>query len=286
MDILVLGATGNTGSAIVKKLKEKQADFGVLTSQSDNAEKLALDETQVRVGDFDDVDSLKNAMQGVSRIYLVMPISPETVAWTENVIAAAKASGVKHIVKQSGLNARSDANSAIIRDHAKTDAIIMSSGLEYTIIQPNSFFQNFYGNLPTIKAEGSFYLPLGQTAHSLVDINDVAHVAAAVLTGDGHTGKVYQITGAEALTSADQAKLLSDASGKDITYVDVPKEAVEAALNGFGMDPWLSHNLAEMMAWFAEGDYAPVYDTVERVLGRAPRSFSDFAEEFSHSIKA
>ncbi len=165
-----------------------------------------------------------------------------------------------------------------------TDALIQSSGLTYTIIQPNSFFQNLYGNLPTINATGQFYMPLGDKALSVVDINDVADLAAAVLTQDGHEGKTYKITGPQALSMAEQAQILSQASGKDIQYVNVPKEAVQSALLDAGMDDWSAKNISELLAWFAEGPYSEVTATVETVLGRKPRPFADFAEEFAHAV--
>jgi uncharacterized protein YbjT (DUF2867 family) len=286
MNILVLGATGNTGSAIVKQLKAKKADFGIMTSSKESAVALELREDQIRIGDFDDVASLTVAMEGISRIYLVMPMHPKTVDWVANVITAAKQAQVQHIVKQSGLNASITAKSQIIRDHAVTDELIRNSGLSFTLIQSNSFFQNLYGNLPTINSEGQFYAPLGNSSHSLVDMNDVASVAVAALTEEGHEGKTHRITGSESLTSAEQAKLLSEASGKEIIYVDIPKEALAEALKGFGMDSWTSEKIAEMMAWFAEEKgYSEVYNTIEDVLGRKPRPFSDFAQELSHSIK-
>ncbi|KAG1715560.1 NAD(P)H azoreductase [Nymphon striatum] len=206
--------------------------------------------------------------------------------WAENVINAAKDAGVRYIVKQSGLNAGSDATSDVIHDHATTDAMIKASGLDYTLLQPNSFYQNFYGSLPTIQADGNFYAPLGNAALSQVDIHDVAAVAAQVLTSDGHVGKTYQLTGPEALTSAEQAALLSTASGKDISFIDVPQADYAAALVSAGLDERLSDTLAAMMAWFAIGDYAPVYDNVQNILGRPARSFESFAQEFAQVINA
>jgi len=286
MNILVLGATGNTGSAIVNQLKEKEADFSILTSNKDSAAALELREDQIRVGDFADIPSLVAAMNGVSRIYLVMPMHPNTVEWVSNVITAAKQADVQHIVKQSGLNASVSATSQIISDHAATDELIKDSGLTFTLIQPNSFFQNHYGNLATINSDGQFYAPLGNSSHSIVDMNDVASVAVAALTEQGHENKIHRITGSESLSSAEQAKRLSEASGKEITFVDIPKESLEEALNGMGMDSWTSEKIAEMLAWFAaEKGYSEVYNTVEEVLGRKPRSFSDFAVELSHSIE-
>jgi len=285
MTILVMGATGNTGSIIVNQLKEKQVDFSVMATANEDTTKLGLDKGQVRTGDFNDLLSLTAAFQGVQRVYLLTPIHPSSTAWVENVIAAAKEAGVRHIVKQSGLKASLDATSEVIRGHAHTDNLIKQSGLDYTLIQPNTFFQNFYANLPSINAEGRFYSSLGDTALSLVDINDVAAVAVAALTERGHAGKTHHITGSEALTSSQHAQLLSDASGKAITYIDIPETALVGALKEAGLGNWLSDALGGMITWFTQGDYALTTNTIEEVTGRKPRTFAEFAQELSHSIE-
>lgn len=285
MTVLVLGATGNTGSVIVSQLKEMQADFSAMAATNEDAAKLNLEDDRIRIGDFSDVSSLISAFKDIQRVYLLTPIHPSATTWVKNVIQAAKEAGVKHIVKQSGLKASLDATSEVIRDHAHTDNLIKQSGLDYTLIQPNTFFQNFYGNLPSINAEGRFYSSLGDTALSLVDINDVAAVAVAALTESGHEGKTHHITGSEALTSSGHAKLLSAASGKEITYVDIPEAALVGALKEAGLGDWLSDKLGEMITWFTQGDYALTTNTVEEVTGRKPRTFADFAQELSHSIE-
>ena len=285
MTILVMGATGNTGSAIVNQLKEKQADFSVVATTNEAATTLSLENERIRIGDFDDIASLTEALKGIQRVYLLTPIHPYATTWVKNVIQAAKEAGVKHIVKQSGLKASLDATSEVIREHAYTDNLIKQSGLDYTLIQPNTFFQNFYGNLPSINAEGRFYSSLGDTALSLVDINDVAAVAVAALTQSGHEGKTHHVTGSEALTSSEHAKLLSAASGKDITYIDIPEAALVGALKQAGLRDWLSEKLGEMITWFKQGDYGLVTNTVEAVTGRKPRTFAEFAQELSHSIE-
>jgi len=285
MTILVLGATGNTGSVIVSQLKQKQADFSVMTATIEDAAKLNLEDDRIRIGNFSDVSSLISAFKDIQRVYLLTPIHPSATIWVKNVIQAAKEAGVKHIVKQSGLKASLDATSEVIRDHAHTDNLIKQSGLDYTLIQPNTFFQNFYGNLPSINAEGRFYSSLGDTALSFVDIDDVAAVAVAALTESGHEGKTHHITGSEALTSSEHAKLLSAASGKEITYIDIPEAALVGGLKEAGLGDWLSDKLGEMITWFTQGDYALTTNTVEEVTGRKPRTFADFAQELSHSIE-
>ncbi|SIT11763.1 Uncharacterized conserved protein YbjT, contains NAD(P)-binding and DUF2867 domains [Zobellia uliginosa] len=284
MNILILGATGNTGSIIVNQLKKKQANFGVMVTRYKDAEKLELQEKQIRIGNFDDVASLVEAFEGVNRIYVLTPIHAKARDWVKNIIVAAKTANVKHLVKQSGLKASKDATSEVIREHAITDGLIKESGIDYTLIQPNTFFQNFYANLASINAEGRFYSSLGETAVSLVDINDVAGVAVAALTEDGHVGKTHLITGPESLTSSQQAKILSEAIGKEISYIDLPEQALIGGLKEAGFGDWLSEKLGEMITWFTEGDYGFTTHTVEEVLGRKPRSFADFADELALSI--
>ena len=286
MKILVLGATGNTGSLVVNKLKSKNADFAILTKNKAATSSNDLADEQIREGDFNDVDSLVRAMEGIRKVYLVMPMHQDVIMWVNNVIEAARQSGVKHIVKQSGLDATLDADSQIIRDHAESDQLIKNSGLKYTLIQPNSFFQNFYGNLPTINTVSQFYSPLEDSRQSMVDINDVAEAVSLVLTQAGHEGKIYRFTGAEALTSAEQAKLISRASAKDVSFVNVSQDDFESALKDAGMGDWLAENLAEMIAWFAKGkQYGEISGDIESLLGRSPRTFDDFAKELATSIE-
>lgn len=286
MKILVLGATGNTGSLVVSKLKSKNADVAILTKNKEATSSMGLADAQIRGGDFNDLASLVRAMEGISKVYLVMPMHQNVIMWVNNVIEAAKQSGVQHIVKQSGLDANLDADSQIIRDHAESDQLIKNSGLKYTLIQPNSFFQNFYGNLPTINTVSQFYSPLSDSRQSMVDINDVAEAVSLVLTQAGHEGKTYRFTGTQALTSAEQAKLISQASRKDISFVNVSQQDFESALKEAGMGDWLAENLAEMIAWFARGkQYGEISEDIENLLGRPPRTFDDFAKELAASIE-
>jgi uncharacterized protein YbjT (DUF2867 family) len=132
---------------------------------------------------------------------------------------------------------------------------------------------------------GQFFLPLAQAKQSVVDIRDVAAVIVTALAQPGHENQTYLLSGPESLTFAEQAEVLTEVSGKQIEYVDVPKEAAEAAMKEAGMDDWTAEKLAEIMAWFAEGHYATVTDTVERVTGQKPRTFRVFAEEFAAVVE-
>jgi len=285
MTILVLGATGNTGSEVVKQLKQKNAAFRVMVRNTQSAAPLCLTDDQVRVGNFDDIDSLTRAMDGIASVYLAMVAHQDNQKWVENVITAMKAAGAKHLVKLSGIGATEDAGSEIIRVHAKTDKMVQGSGLDYTLIQPNSFYQNLFGSVETIKNSNQFFLSLKDVKQSVVDIRDVAAVAVAALMETGHAGKTYLLSGPESLSFAEQAKILSDEAGKDIQYIHVPKEAAEEAMNSSGMDPWLAAHLAEIMDWFTQGSYDYVTDDIEQVLGRPARTFAAFAKEFAPLVR-
>ncbi|WP_375753838.1 SDR family oxidoreductase [Vibrio sp. HN007] len=285
MTILVLGATGNTGSEVVNQLKEKDVPFRVMVRSAAGAAPLGLNEGQIRLGNFDNVESMAEAMKGITHVYLAMTAHPDNQKWVANVLEAMSKSGAKHLVKLSGMGASTDAGSEIIRTHAITDEMVKKSGLDYTLIQPNSFYQNLFGSLETIKNMGQFFLPLGDAKQSVVDIRDVAAVAVAALTEEGHNGQTYLLSGPEALSSAEQAAIISKAADKEIQYIAVPKAAAEDAMKSSGMNEWLAIHLAEILDWFAQGSYAYVTDDVEKVLGRPARTFDAFAQEFTPLIK-
>ncbi|CAH0533595.1 NAD(P)H azoreductase [Vibrio stylophorae] len=284
MSILVLGATGNTGSQVVAQLQQKKADFRVLVRDYQSAKALGLTDLQIYQGNFDDVVSLQAAMHGVRAVYLSMVAHPDNERWVDHVIAAMQASGASHLVKLSGMGASMDAGAEIIRVHARTDAKVKASGLSYTLIQPNSFYQNLYASLPTINEYGQFFLPLGDAKQSVVDIRDVAAVAVCALIDQGHEQQTYRLTGPQSLTFAEQAQLLSQACGRTIHYIPVTKKAAAQAMKQAGMSDWLADHLAEILDWFGQGGYDEVTNDVARVLGRAPRRFEDFAQAFASQI--
>ncbi|MGL6260326.1 SDR family oxidoreductase [Vibrio sp. WXL210] len=284
MTILVLGATGNTGSEVVKQLGALGADFKVMIRNQAGAKALGLSQQQVRFGNYDDVNSLIAAMEGVESIYLSMAIHQDNALWVENVLSAMKASGAQHLVKLSGMGATTDAGSHIIRTHALTDEMVKASGVDYTLVQPNSFYQNLFGSLESIKATGQFYLPMGNAKQSVVDIRDVAGVVVASLTQPQHRNKTYQLSGPEPLTFAEQANILSLAAGKPIEYIAVSRQAAIDGMKAAGLNDWLAEQLGEILDWFAQGHYAYVTNDVEVVLGRPARRFEAFADEFARLI--
>lgn len=281
--ILVAGATGNTGSEIVKQLLEKGIQFKAMSRKKSKFQTIAaINRVE---GDFADVSSLVLAFDGMESIYVAMPAHPDNEVWMNNVILASKKTGVKHIVKLSGMGVSSDAGSEIIRVHAKTDIMIIQSGLAYTLLRPNSFYQNIFNSISTIKRQGVIYSALSDSRLSFIDIRDVAAVAVKALTENGHDNKIYNLTGPEALSCFDIAIKIGSASGKDITCYPINKDHAKSEMLKAGVPEWRADKLSEILAWFAKGGYEAITSDVESVLGRLPYSFDGFLNEYKERFQ-
>jgi len=169
--------------------------------------------------------------------------------------------------------------SEILRMHAQTDELLRKSGLPFTLLQPNSFFQNMFWSTETIKAEDAFYLPFKDAQQSVVDVRDINGIAAKVLTSPGHEGKTYVITGPEAITFQRVAEKLTTVLGRNIKYVDMPLVAAEGGMRKMGMPEWNVRALSGLYNVFASGAAATVTDTVPKLLGRPAISFDQFARD-------
>jgi Predicted nucleoside-diphosphate-sugar epimerases len=233
----------------------------------------------VAAGDFDLPETLEAALQGVEKAFLLTPVAERFVQWQKHFIEAAQRANVKHLVKFSGMGADSHSPSELLKLHAETDDILRSSGVPFTILQPNSFHQNVLSFANTIKAQGVFCWPLKNASQSTVDIRDISAVAAKVFTNSGHEGKTYVITGPEALTFQQVADKLSSVLGRKIQYVDVPISAAADGMRKSGMPDWNVHAVSELLAYFATGAVATVTDTVPRLLGRPATSFEQFVKD-------
>ena len=224
-------------------------------------------------------------MQGIEKAFIVTSIDQGMPAWHRNFFDAARRAGVKQVVKFSGYGASADSPSELIRMHATTDQMLKDSGLTYTILRPNSFMQNMFWAVDTIKEQGAFYQAMGDARQSIIDVRDIAAVAVKILTESGHENRIYALTGPEPLNYQDIAEKIGQAIGKSVNYVAVPASAAEDAMKSLGMPEWLAHVLAEFQDAVATGAYADTTDTVEKILGRPARSFDRFVSDFAAAFK-
>lgn len=281
--ILVVGATGNTGRETVPRLLERGLAVRALSRDPERARALpGFAGAEIVAGDPARPETLGPAMQGVTKVFLIPPSGPGSDTSEQNVIEAARAAGVRHIVKLSALCADPSAPSMALSHNFRAEQILKSSGVPYTILRPSSFMQNFlFYYSPSIRSEGAVYQSLGEARMAVIDTRDIAEVAVKVLTSEGHEGKTYDLTGPEALTYAEAAEKLGAATGRPIRYVDVPAAAYEQALVGLGLPPFVAAEVVNIYGRgpYREGKAGSVSSSVADLLGRPARSFSEFARD-------
>jgi uncharacterized protein YbjT (DUF2867 family) len=172
-----------------------------------------------------------------------------------------------------------------LRYHAAVEAAIQVSGMTYTFLRPNLFMQGLLNFRSTITSQSAFYAAIGDAKVSVVDVRDIADVAVAALTEAGHEGKIYDLTGSQALTHTEMAEYLSAALKRQIAFVDIPPEQMREAMVGFGMPAWQADGLIEDYAHYRRNEAAVVSSGVQDAIGQEPRSFKiftcDYATKFS-----
>ena len=259
-DILVLGGTGKTGRRVAERLRAR--------------------ELPVRIGsrsgappfDWEDPSTWAPALEGASAVYvsffpdLAVPGAPEAIG---TLADEALAAGCRRLVLLSGRGEE---------EAQRAERVLAESGAEWTVLRCSWFMQNFSeGDFAEPVAAGELALPAGDVRAPFVDADDIADVAVAALTEDGHAGRVYELTGPRALTHAEVAEEIGRATGRQIRYVDVPLEAFTAALAGEGVPPDVVSLLRYLFSEVLVDGNAHPADGVRRALGREPRDFAAFA---------
>ena len=184
------------------------------------------------------------------------------------------------MIKLSGLGAAPDSTSEILRQHYQSDQLLINSGLNYTVIQPNSFFQNIFWQKKSIRVKNRFGISMGDASQSLVDIRDVAEVTCQILKNNIHRNKVYQLTGPEALTYHDIAAHFSEKLQRPIKYRPIsPSYAKQEMLAG-GVPAWNAKALTEIQETFASSDFSFITDDIKKILGKTPKRFPEFLEDY------
>ena len=194
-----------------------------------------------------------------------------------NFIQAARTAGVKYVVKLSGIISELDSPFRYARMHAEIEHQLEASGMLFTHLRAGEFMDSYFRRVPMIVSEGLLLLPMEDAKLASIDINDLAEVAAIVMTTSGHEGKTYPLTGPEALTMSEVAAKLSAATGNPIKYVNVPPEEARNANLAAGMPPYRAEALYELFAERRKGKESQVYPTIQTVFGFAPTGFDQFA---------
>ncbi|HET7903256.1 MAG TPA: SDR family oxidoreductase [Candidatus Eisenbacteria bacterium] len=279
--ILVTGAAGTTGSEVVRQLAGKGVRVKALIRDAEKAKRFPGPGVETVVADLERPATLDKAFRGVDKIFLASSPDPRVSLLHGNAIDAAKRSGVKQIVRLSAVAASTSSPARLLKWHGEVDERLSRSGISYSILRPQFFMQNLLGMRGSIQADGAIYLPAKETKTPLIDTRDVAAAAVAVLTSEGHSGRIYDLSGPESLGFAEIAARIGKAIGRTVTYVDVPGDAAREALLSQGWPEFLADGFVEMLAYFATGAASDVTNTVEKLTGVKPRTVDAFAKDYA-----
>ncbi|WFE53461.1 NAD(P)H-binding protein [Micromonospora sp. WMMD1155] len=273
MTILITGANGTVSREVLRELAGAQS---VRALVRDPARAPRLDGVDVVVGDLDRPRTLTPAFEGVTTLWLLTPMGPMAPSQSMNAVWAARQAGVRHIVRLSAIGAAHDAPTRNGRLHALSDAEVRESGIRWTILRPSHFMQN----LLAAKAGEHLYGLFGEAKVGLIDARDIAAAGAAILAApERHEGRIYTPTGPESITLHQAAEDIARATRKPVRYVpQSPDEARDGLLHA-GLDEWSAEVLAEYRVAYGSGWGDFTNDHVEQVVGRAPRSFAEFADD-------
>jgi uncharacterized protein YbjT (DUF2867 family) len=275
--ILVTGATGTTGSVVLRALIERGADVRALTHTPEHAEALEQAGLDVVLADLDDPGSLAPALRGVERMYLAQTANERQAAQEINAISAAEQAGVYHVVKLGFRTQDTASPVRFARAHAESTEQLQQSSLRWTILEPGGFFQNVLGQAESI-AQGRLVSPHPDAKAALVDARDVGEIAARALAEEGHEGATYTLTGPEALSDSD----ISHALG--VICFEVGDDDVRRALGAAGFPDWNVEGFLELADTYRSGALAGVTGDAEALLGRPPRSFAQFVQDHGASF--
>jgi len=282
--IFVSGATGTTGSATVRALLAKGARVVAGVHSPEKTGEIEALGAAVRPFDLADLPGMTEAMRGADALYLVTPVSEHTEVLTKAMLDAAKAAGVSHVVKLSGLDV-DKGSFAFARWHLAAEQAIRASGLDWTFLRPNSFIQNLYGAAHTIKTQGVYYNTYGSALVSMVDSRDIGDVAATVLLSDDHKGRIYNLTGPRGVANHEVVAFLNEVAGKPVQSVDVGGDQLAQAFIGFGMPDVVAAATAELLGQMATGSAGYVSPDIEALLGRAPRDLAQWIRENAQAFR-
>ncbi len=273
--ILITGASGTVGKVVLQEACRRESSVRAMYRSKEEAAK-APSGCEAVLADYSDEQSLRNALNGVTSVYVVCSPIPQLVELESHMLDACKEAGVKHVVLNSALGAGDYAKS-FPGWHRKVEDKLKATGMSYTILRPNGFLQNVaVYHAPSIRAQGAFYVAMGDAKVSYLDVGDIAVVAFRALAGGAHAGKTYELNGPEAISNQELAKRISKAAGRTVNYVDIPESAQREALLGLGMPEWQVTALLELQQYYKQGGGAKTDGLLKTLIEREPVTLDQY----------
>jgi len=277
--ILVTGASGKTGKAVVTALARAGAPTRALVRRASQIEVLTnLGAHEVMSADMRLTPELRRAVENIRAVYHICPnVNPDEVDIGRGVIAAAKEAGVEHLVLHSVLHPQTE-QMPHHWNKLRVEEALFQSGLNFTILQPTAYMQNLLAGWKLITEDGVLRNPYPvETRLSLVDLEDMAEAAAMVLTKRGHTGATYELVSTLPLTQTEVAAILSDALGRPVRAEAEPLEAWAARARTAGLGDYQRATLIRMFQYYERYGLIGNPNMLRWLLGREPTALVEFA---------
>jgi len=279
--ILITGASGNVGKEVLAQAAE--TGHKIRAAFQSMAKVVVPDGVEAACVDFNEPDTLRAALVGVNSVFMVGPPTSQLISLERRATDVLAESKVKRVVKLSAMGGR---ESTFPRQHQESEDYIRAKKLPYTFLRPNGFMQNLVNySSATIRSMGRFFGSEDNGKISQIDLRDVAAVAVKTLTEDGHVGEVYTLTGPEPLSNHQVARILSDALGREIQFVNLSSDDLKTGLLSAGVPEWNANALVDLQKLYRAGKAAEVTEDVERILRRKPRSVREFVIDYRSAFE-
>jgi len=283
--ILVTGSTGLIGGEVLQRLSQARVPARALTRDLKKARQMP-GITWV-AGDLSRPETLSASFEGVQTLFLLTHYLEDMVELQHNAIAAARAAGVKHVVKVSAFAASGHSKAPIGRWHHRVEKEVEESGLAWTFLRPHHFMQNLLAQAQYVIGDGAIYSPSGDGKIPYVDGRDVGAVAAVILAHpESHRGKTYVLTGSEAISYRQAAQIISDVIGKPVRFVDESPEQAQARRVREGVPPAVIESVLAIGAYQrAGGKTVTITSTIADLTGRPALTVAEFVREHAASFR-
>ncbi|WP_026464431.1 SDR family oxidoreductase [Adhaeribacter aquaticus] len=279
--IAITGATGHLGRLVVNKLKEKLSpeNLVALVRSPQKASDLGV---EAREADYNKPETLDNALTGIDTLLLISGSEVgQRAIQHKNVIEAAKKAGIKRIVYTSILHADTSPIS-LADEHRATEEAIRTAGIPFTLLRNGWYTENYTGSIPGALAGGAFIGSAGEGKISAAIRADFADAAVAVLTAEGHEGKIYELAGDDSFTLTELAAEISRQTGKDIPYKNLPEADYAAALISFGLPKGFAQGIAR---WDVDASNSVLFDDTRQLSALIGRPTTPLSEAVAEALK-
>lgn len=280
MSYLVIGGTGTVGRDVVAGLLQKNETVRVLTRSEEHADKLPNGAIPV-LGDLEDPTTYHQIVQGIDKLFLLNAVSMTELHQGLAAVHEARRTGADRVVYLSVQDPETIPNAPHFAAKIAVENALKESGLTYTILRPNNFYQNDYWFEEAITQQGVYPQPIGDVGLSRVDTRDVAQAAVNALTQPGHENKTYTLAGPDILTGENCAEVYADVLDRPVSYGGNDLDAWAAEMQSM-LPEWMVYDFRLMYGAFQENGLTATRSQkkeTRRILGQEPRSFRTFAKE-------